>query len=71
MSTFVIIDTNVIVAGLLTAHDDSPVARMLDGMLSAAFPFVVSVTGDKRLLQDEAMQARVILPQTFTASLQH
>ena len=143
MSTFVVIDTNVIVAGLLTAHDDSPVARILDGLLSAAFSFVVSeallaeyravllrpklcklhglseaeidliltdiarhaivlepvstaatplapdvgdqflwallatradlilVTGDKRLLQDEAMRARVILPQTFTASLQH
>lgn len=42
MSSFFIIDTNVVVAGLLTAHADSPVARILDGMLSAAFPFVVS-----------------------------
>ena len=142
MSTFFIIDTNVIVAGLLTAHADSPVAHIIDGMLSAAFPFVVSeallaeyravlvrprlcklhglsepeidailtdlarhaivltavstaahrapdagdqflwdllatrtdlmlVTGDKLLLQDEAMQQRVILPQTFIAQLQH
>ena len=38
----VIIDTNVVVAGLLTANDTSPVARILDGMLAAAFPFVVS-----------------------------
>ncbi|MCZ4315582.1 PIN domain-containing protein [Comamonadaceae bacterium G21597-S1] len=38
----VIVDTNVVVAGLLTAHDESPVARILDGMLSAAFPYVVS-----------------------------
>ena len=38
----VIIDTNVVVAGLLTARDDSPVARILDGMLAAGFPFVVS-----------------------------
>lgn len=38
----VIIDTNVMVAGLLTARDDSPVARILDGMLVAAFPFVIS-----------------------------
>ncbi len=37
-----IIDTNVVVAGLLTAHDTSPVSRILDGMLRAAFPFVVS-----------------------------
>lgn len=43
MSRFaVIIDTNVIMAGLLTANDASPVARILDGMLAAAFPFVVS-----------------------------
>lgn len=37
-----IIDTNVVVAGLLTARADSPVARVLDGMLAAAFPFVLS-----------------------------
>ncbi len=38
----VIVDTNVVVAGLLTARGDSPVLRILDGMLKAAFPFVVS-----------------------------
>lgn len=38
----VIVDTNVVVAGLITAQAASPVARMLDGMLSAAFTFVVS-----------------------------
>ena len=42
----VIVDTNVVVAGLLTARDASPgfvdSARILDGMLAAAFPFVVS-----------------------------
>ena len=38
----VIIDTNVVVAGLLTEWGDSPVARISDGMLGAAFPFVVS-----------------------------
>lgn len=38
----VIVDTNIVVAGLLTTHDASPVARILDGMLGAAFPFVVS-----------------------------
>ena len=38
----VIIDTNVVVAGLLTKQDMSPVARILDGMLGAAFPFVLS-----------------------------
>lgn len=38
----VIVDTNVVVAGLLTGNDTSPVARILDGMLAAAFPYVVS-----------------------------
>ena len=38
----VIVDINVVVAGLLAAHEASPVARILDGMLAAAFPFVVS-----------------------------
>ena len=38
----VIVDTNVVVAGLLTGYGDSPVALILDGMLGAVFPFVVS-----------------------------
>jgi len=42
MSSVAVIDTNVVVAGLLTADEASPVARILDGMLVAAFPFVIS-----------------------------
>lgn len=38
----VIVDTNVVVAGLLTSDAQSPVARIMDGMLSARFPFVLS-----------------------------
>lgn len=38
----VVVDTNVVVAGLLTGNEASPVVRILDGMLAAAFPFVVS-----------------------------
>lgn len=38
----VIVDTNVVVAGLLTGNDVSPVVRILDGMLAATFPFVIS-----------------------------
>ena len=37
----VIVATKVLVAGLLTGNDALPVARILDGMLVAAFPFVV------------------------------
>ena len=42
MRTLPIIDTNVVVAGLLTRDAASPVARILDGMLGAAFPFALS-----------------------------
>ena len=42
MSHFFIIDTNVVVAGLITAQADSPVVCVLDGMLGATFPFVLS-----------------------------
>ncbi len=42
MNPIYIIDTNVVVAGLITAQTDSPVARILDSMLGAAFPFVLS-----------------------------
>jgi putative PIN family toxin of toxin-antitoxin system len=37
-----LVDTNVVVAGLLTKSEISPAARILDGMLSARFPFVLS-----------------------------
>ena len=37
-----VIDTNVVVAGLITASGDSPVRRVLDGMLTGAFPFLLS-----------------------------
>ena len=43
MNRFFIIDTNVVVAGLLTSSQpDSPVARILDSMLGASFSFVLS-----------------------------
>jgi len=38
----VIVDTNVVIGGLLTGNATSPVARILDGILAAVFPFVVS-----------------------------
>lgn len=42
MNQFFIIDTNVLVSGLLTSTADSPVAFVLDGMLGARFPFALS-----------------------------
>ena len=72
MNTFIIIDTNVVVAGLLTGHADSPVARILDGMLSASFPFIVSeallaeyrevLVRSKVILTDMARHAIVLTP---------
>lgn len=37
-----VIDTNVVVAGLITADIRSPTARILDGMRRGAFPFLLS-----------------------------
>ena len=42
MNSVFIIDTNVLVAGLLTSRADSPVARILDGMLRPSFRFALS-----------------------------
>ncbi len=39
-----VIDTNVVVAGLLTGSTDSPTARILDAMCRGAFPFLLSTT---------------------------
>lgn len=39
----VVIDTNVVVAGLLTRDDASPVAVILDGMLARHFDYLLSV----------------------------
>jgi putative PIN family toxin of toxin-antitoxin system len=38
-----IVDTNVFVAGLITRNREAPTARIVDGMLSARFPFLLSV----------------------------
>jgi len=37
-----VIDTNVVVAGLLTGNAESPTARIFDGMRQGAFPFLLS-----------------------------
>ena len=37
-----VIDTNVLVAGLLTADPSSPTTRILDGMLTGLFRFLLS-----------------------------
>lgn len=37
-----VIDTNVVVAGLLTESAEYPTARILDGMCKGAFPFLLS-----------------------------
>lgn len=42
MTAPVIIDTNVVVAGLLSAQAQAPTTRILDGMLAADFAYVVS-----------------------------
>ena len=38
-----VIDTNVVVAGLITGGRNSPTARILDGMLTGGFSFMLSI----------------------------
>ncbi len=38
-----IIDTNVVVAGLIISDPAAPTAQILDGMLDGRFPFVLSI----------------------------
>lgn len=38
-----VIDTNVVVSGVLTSLSESPTARVLDGMLADRFRFLLSV----------------------------
>jgi putative PIN family toxin of toxin-antitoxin system len=42
MTGAVVVDTNVVVAGLISSPGDSPVCRVLDGMLAGSFPFLLS-----------------------------
>ncbi len=42
MRKFVVIDTNIIVAGLITADIDSPTARILNSMLKGEVPYLLS-----------------------------
>ena len=37
-----VVDTNVVVAGLITSSDDSPVALLVDAMLSGAIVYLLS-----------------------------
>ncbi|MBN1630060.1 MAG: PIN domain-containing protein [Thermoleophilia bacterium] len=42
MTRFAVIDTNVVVSGLLSGAADSPTGRIVDAMLAGATPFVLS-----------------------------
>ena len=37
-----VIDTNIVVSGLITADVDSPIAKILDGMLKGEIPYLMS-----------------------------
>ena len=43
MTVPVVVDTNVVVAGLISRPAESPVCRMLDGMLTGRLAFLLSV----------------------------
>ncbi len=42
MNRAAVVDTNIVVSGLLTSDPGSPTAVVLDGMLSGRFPFLLS-----------------------------
>jgi putative PIN family toxin of toxin-antitoxin system len=42
LSQLVVVDTNVLVSGLLSQEPSSPLAAILDGMLSGKLPFILS-----------------------------
>ncbi len=42
MKVTAVVDTNVLVAGILSANEHSPVCQVLDGMLAGRFPFLLS-----------------------------
>jgi uncharacterized protein len=43
MSQRFLIDTNVVVSGLLTSDPDAPTSRILDAMLGGRFRFLISI----------------------------
>jgi len=43
MTAFAVVDTNVVVAGLVTADAGAPTARILDAMLAGRIGYVVSI----------------------------
>ena len=60
----------IVLAPVGTAAAPDPGDQFLWDLLAARADLVL-VTGDKLLLQDAAMQQRVISPQTLAAQLQH
>ena len=42
MSQPVVVDTNVLVSGLLSREPDSPLSAVLDGMINGSLPFLLS-----------------------------
>ena len=43
MPSVAVVDTNVVVSGLLTGDSDAPTRRILDAMLLGRFPFLLSI----------------------------
>jgi putative PIN family toxin of toxin-antitoxin system len=56
-----VVDTNVVVAGLLTGDEAAPTARVLEGMVAARFPFLLSselLTEYREVLLRPAIRSR-------------
>lgn len=68
-----VVDTNVVVAGLITTDPASPTARILDGMLEGRFPFLLSVElldeYRRVLLRERIQQLHGLAPAEIDAIL--
>lgn len=67
MVVLAVVDTNVVVSGLLSRDGDSPTARILDGMLAGSLHFVLS---DQLLAEYRAVLLRPAIAQRHGLSEQ-
>lgn len=67
MVVLAVVDTNVVVSGLLSRDDGSPTARILDGMLAGSLHFVLS---DQLLTEYRAVLLRPAIAERHGLSEQ-
>lgn len=73
MTRAVVVDTNVVVAGFISSPGNSPVCRILDGMLAGSFPFLLSTELLREyrsvLLRDHLLELHGLSPEQIDVVL--